>query len=111
MGKFGMVFTIAGPRGAGPVPGLADHFSNHFPDGIFPFLVGYVSSEVVQFVRSYDANIVAEHLIPFFMMVVGFFPVTISLVIASESFVGEKERRSIEPLLSSPLGRLGAVSG
>ncbi len=58
---------------------------------------------MVQFVRSYDANIVAEHLIPFFMMVVGFFPVTISLVIASESFVGEKERRSIEPLLSSPL--------
>jgi uncharacterized membrane protein SpoIIM required for sporulation len=36
-------------------------------------------------------------------MVVGFFPISISLVIALESFVGEKERRSIEPLLSSPL--------
>ena len=36
-------------------------------------------------------------------MIVGFFPITVSLVIALESFVGEKERRSIEPLLSSPL--------
>jgi uncharacterized membrane protein SpoIIM required for sporulation len=36
-------------------------------------------------------------------MAVGFFPISISLVIALESFVGEKERRSLEPLLSSPL--------
>ena len=34
---------------------------------------------------------------------VGFFPISVSLVIALESFVGEKERRSIEPLLCSPL--------
>jgi uncharacterized membrane protein SpoIIM required for sporulation len=37
------------------------------------------------------------------LMIVGFFPVTISLVVALESFVGEKERHSIEALLSSPL--------
>ena len=36
-------------------------------------------------------------------MVVGYFPITVSLVIALESFVGEKERGTIEPLLSSPL--------
>jgi uncharacterized membrane protein SpoIIM required for sporulation len=36
-------------------------------------------------------------------MVVGYFPITISLVIALESFVGEKERGTIEPLLVSPL--------
>jgi uncharacterized membrane protein SpoIIM required for sporulation len=36
-------------------------------------------------------------------MIVGFFPISVSLVIALESFVGEKERRSIEPLLSTPL--------
>ena len=103
MGKFRLVFTIAGRE-------VRDQFKDWritspiiFLTAVFPFLIGYVSSEVVQFVRSYDANIVAEHLIPFFMMVVGFFPVTISLVIASESFVGEKERLSIEPLLSSPL--------
>ncbi|MFQ5615969.1 MAG: stage II sporulation protein M, partial [Anaerolineales bacterium] len=48
-------------------------------------------------------DIIGERLIPFLLMVVGFFPISISLVIALESFVGEKERRSIEPLLSSPL--------
>jgi uncharacterized membrane protein SpoIIM required for sporulation/ABC-type transport system involved in multi-copper enzyme maturation permease subunit len=74
-----------------------------FLTAVFPFLIGYVSSQVVQFVQTFDATIIAESLIPFFLLVVGFFPVTISLVIASESFVGEKERRSIEPLLSSPL--------
>jgi uncharacterized membrane protein SpoIIM required for sporulation len=36
-------------------------------------------------------------------MIVGFFPISISLVIALETFVGEKERRSLEPLLSTPL--------
>ncbi|MEN8241282.1 MAG: stage II sporulation protein M [Chloroflexota bacterium] len=74
-----------------------------FLTAVFPFLIGFVSGQVVRFVQSYDQEIIAEHLIPFFLLVVGFFPVTISLVIAAESFVGEKERRSIEPLLSSPL--------
>ncbi len=41
--------------------------------------------------------------IPFLLMIVGFFPISISLVIALETFVGEKERRSLEPLLSTPL--------
>jgi uncharacterized membrane protein SpoIIM required for sporulation len=36
-------------------------------------------------------------------MIVGFFPISFSLVIALESFVGEKERGSIEPLLHAPL--------
>jgi uncharacterized membrane protein SpoIIM required for sporulation len=36
-------------------------------------------------------------------MVVGYFPITVSLVIALESFVGEKERGTIEPLLVSSL--------
>ncbi|MBN2044039.1 MAG: stage II sporulation protein M [Anaerolineales bacterium] len=103
MSKFRLVFAIA-------MREVKDQFRDWritspiiFLTGVFPFLVGYVSGEVVDFVRGYDANIIAEHLIPFFMLVVGFFPVTISLVIASESFVGEKERRSIEPLLTSPL--------
>lgn len=103
MSRFRIVFTIASRE-------VRDQFRDWritspiiFLTAVFPFLVGYVSGEVVQFVRGYDANIIAEHLIPFFMLVVGFFPVTISLVIASESFVGEKERRSIEPLLTSPL--------
>jgi ABC-type transport system involved in multi-copper enzyme maturation permease subunit len=74
-----------------------------FLTGIFPFIIGFVSNQVVRFVQSYDADIIAENMIPFFLLVVGFFPVTVALVIATESFVGEKERRSIEPLLTSPL--------
>ena len=74
-----------------------------FLTAVFPFIIGYVSNQVVRFVQSYDADIVAENMVPFFLLVVGFFPVTVSLVIATESFVGEKERRSIEPLLASPL--------
>ena len=53
--------------------------------------------------EKYGANILAERFIPFLLMIVGFFPISISLVIALESFAGETERRSIEPLLSSPL--------
>jgi uncharacterized membrane protein SpoIIM required for sporulation len=37
------------------------------------------------------------------MMIVGFFPISFSLVIALETFVGEKERHSLEPLLATPL--------
>ena len=70
---------------------------------IFPALMNFTASQAVQFVERYGANVVAERLIPFLLMVVGFFPISVSLVIALESFVGEKERRSIEPLLSSPL--------
>ena len=51
----------------------------------------------------YGAPLVGERLIPFLLMIVGFFPISVSLVIALESFVGEKERHSIEPLLGSPL--------
>lgn len=69
----------------------------------FPGLMNFTAAQAVAFVQRYGAGLVGERLIPFLLMVVGFFPISISLVIALESFVGEKERRSIEPLLSSPL--------
>ncbi|MDD2696349.1 MAG: ABC transporter permease subunit, partial [Anaerolineales bacterium] len=69
----------------------------------FPALMNFTANQAVRFVEQYGAPIVAMRLIPFLLMVVGFFPISVSLVIALESFVGEKERRSIEPLLSSPL--------
>jgi uncharacterized membrane protein SpoIIM required for sporulation len=70
---------------------------------IFPWLMNFTASRAVRFVESYDAPIIGARLIPFLLMVVGFFPISVSLVIALESFVGERERRSIEPLLCSPL--------
>jgi len=69
----------------------------------FPFLMNYTASQAVAFVGRYGANLIGERLVPFLLMVVGFFPITVSLVIALEAFVGEKERGTIEPLLSSPL--------
>lgn len=69
----------------------------------FPGLMNFTADRVIGFVEQYGANLIAERFIPFLVMVVGFFPVTVSLVIALESFSGETERRSIEPLLSSPL--------
>ncbi len=69
----------------------------------FPFLMNEVASEAVGFFARYRTPLIAERLIPFSVLIIGFFPITISLVVALESFVGEKERGTIEPLLSAPL--------
>jgi ABC-type transport system involved in multi-copper enzyme maturation permease subunit len=69
----------------------------------FPFLMNFTAKTALNFVSKYGASILAERLVPFLLMVVGFFPISVSLVIALDSFVGEKERGSIEPLLNSPL--------
>lgn len=69
----------------------------------FPLLMNFTARQAVGFVERYGAPVIGDRLIPFLLLIVGFFPISISLVIALESFVGEKERRSIEPLLISPL--------
>lgn len=70
----------------------------------FPGLMNFTASQLVTFIQTHGGEtLISERLIPFLLMIVGFFPITVSLVIALESFVGESERRSIEPLLSSPL--------
>lgn len=69
----------------------------------FPFLMNFTAKQILGFVSQYGANIIGERMVPFLLMIVGFFPISTSLVIALESFVGEKERGSIEPLLSSPI--------
>lgn len=69
----------------------------------FPFLMNFTARQILGFVQKYGANIIGERLVPFLLMITGFFPISVSLVIALESFVGEKERGSIEPLLNTPL--------
>ncbi|MGB2894991.1 MAG: stage II sporulation protein M [Anaerolineales bacterium] len=69
----------------------------------FPLLMNFTATQAVDFVGRYGAPIIGERLIPFLLMVVGFFPISISLVIALESFAGERERQSLEPLLATPL--------
>src|SRR5512140_292110 len=71
--------------------------------GSFPLLMDAVAREAVRFFARYGTTLIAERLVPFSVLIIGFFPITISLVVALESFVGEKERGTIEPLLSAPL--------
>ncbi|MGD0806797.1 MAG: stage II sporulation protein M [Anaerolineales bacterium] len=69
----------------------------------FPVLMNYAARLVINYVNQYGGNVIAQAIFPFLLMIVGFFPTSVSLVIALESFVGEKERYSLEPLLATPL--------
>ncbi|MDX1689143.1 MAG: stage II sporulation protein M [Candidatus Promineifilaceae bacterium] len=69
----------------------------------FPLLMNFTAGRLLSFVSDYGADILGTRLIPFLLLVVGFFPTSFSLVIALETFVGEKERKSLEPLLATPL--------
>jgi uncharacterized membrane protein SpoIIM required for sporulation/ABC-type transport system involved in multi-copper enzyme maturation permease subunit len=70
---------------------------------LFPVLMSFVANMALNWVAKYGAPVVGERLLPFMLMIVGFFPISFSLVIALETFVGEKERKSLEPLLATPL--------
>ncbi|MFZ4827690.1 MAG: stage II sporulation protein M [Phototrophicaceae bacterium] len=72
---------------------------------LFPSLATVFAQQFTDFILRYGGEFepIADRMVPFLLMIVGFFPISISLVIALETFVGEKERRSLEPLLSTPL--------
>lgn len=70
---------------------------------VFPFLMNEVAFQAVAFANRYGGELIVDRLVPFSILIIGFFPITVSLVVALESFVGEKERGTIEPLLSSPI--------
>lgn len=78
---------------------------------VLPFLADLGAQAAINFTLKYGTPLIAERLVPFLLMVVGYFPITVSLVIALESFVGEKERGTIEPLLVSPLKDWQLFSG
>jgi len=78
---------------------------------IFPFLMDFTSRWATNWVSRYTDPILVERINPFLLMIVGFFPISFSLIIALESFVGEKERNSIEPILSMPLSDLELYLG
>jgi len=70
---------------------------------VFPLLAQGMTKLFTNFFVSNGAAVYIDNFLPLMPMIIGFFPVSISLVIALETFVGEKERRSLEPLLSTPL--------
>ncbi|MCK4693230.1 MAG: hypothetical protein KAT23_06345, partial [Anaerolineales bacterium] len=55
----------------------------------FPLLMNFTAQQAMGFVTRYGAPIIGDRLIPFLLLIVGFFPISISLVIALESFAGE----------------------
>ncbi len=69
----------------------------------FPVLMNEFARAAVSFLNRFNANLILDRLVPFSILIIGFFPITVSLVVALESFVGEKERGTIEPLLCTPL--------
>lgn len=70
---------------------------------VFPFLMNVTARVATDFVERYGAPIIGTRIVPFLLMIVGFFPISFSLVIALESFAGERERLSLEPLLATPI--------
>jgi len=74
---------------------------------IFPWIMSLASKVAANFALAYgvadNAAIIAQQLVPFSLLIVGFFPISFSLVIALETFVGERERNTLEPLLATPI--------
>jgi uncharacterized membrane protein SpoIIM required for sporulation/ABC-type transport system involved in multi-copper enzyme maturation permease subunit len=70
---------------------------------LFPFIADDTTRQAVNFMNRFGGELILDNLVPFVVLVIGFFPLSFTLVVALESFVGEKERGTIEPLLSSPL--------
>jgi uncharacterized membrane protein SpoIIM required for sporulation len=70
---------------------------------LFPFIADDATRQAVRFMNRFGGDLILDNLIPFVVLVIGFFPLSFTLVVALESFVGEKERGTIEPLLSSPI--------
>lgn len=79
---------------------------------IFPLLMRYATGYLESsFYERWGAEGVQIRLLPLMLLLVGFVPISVSLVIALETFVGEKERLSLEPLLASPLSDLQLYIG
>ncbi|HEU5101272.1 MAG TPA: stage II sporulation protein M [Roseiflexaceae bacterium] len=67
---------------------------------VLPEILIAAANFAVRFVG--DANTISR-LVPFVMLLVGFIPASFSLITALETFVGERERNSLEALLSMPI--------
>ncbi len=66
----------------------------------FPALLISGTNVAIRFIGDPE---VIPRLIPFVMLLIGFIPASFSLITALESFVGERERNSLEALLSMPI--------
>src|SRR6266540_7378744 len=67
---------------------------------ILPLVLVSAANFAIEFID--DPNTVPL-LVPFAMLLVGFIPASFSLITALETFVGERERNSLEALLAMPI--------
>jgi uncharacterized membrane protein SpoIIM required for sporulation/ABC-type transport system involved in multi-copper enzyme maturation permease subunit len=67
---------------------------------LLPLILVSAANLAIRFID--DPNTVPL-LVPFVMLLVGFIPASFSLITALETFVGERERNSLEALLSMPI--------
>ncbi len=78
---------------------------------IFPLISLFSAQMASHYVAQFGAQLIGERLLPFMALATGFLPLTVCLVIPLETFVGEKERRTMEPLLAAPLSDLQLYLG
>lgn len=69
----------------------------------FPLLMDFSADRALEFVGRYGGEVMGDRFVPFLLLIVGFFPVSASLYTALSAFAGEKESKSLEPLLATPL--------
>lgn len=72
------------------------------------FILTFILPELLLGAANFAINFVGDpntivRLVPFALLLVGFIPASFSLITALESFVGERERNSLEALLSMPI--------
>ena len=72
------------------------------------FILTFILPELLLAAANFAINFIGDpntiiRLVPFAMLLVGFIPASFSLITALESFVGERERNSLEALLAMPI--------
>jgi uncharacterized membrane protein SpoIIM required for sporulation len=72
------------------------------------FILSFILPELLIVAANFAINFIGDPstvilLVPFAMLLVGFIPASFSLITALESFVGERERNSLEALLAMPI--------
>src|SRR5206468_1058906 len=72
------------------------------------FILSFILPELLIVAATFAINFIGDPntvilLVPFAMLLVGFIPASFSLITALESFVGERERNSLEALLAMPI--------
>lgn len=72
------------------------------------FILTFILPEILLAAANFAINFIGDpntivRLVPFALLLVGFIPASFSLITALESFVGERERNSLEALLAMPI--------